>query len=62
MDVLIERAAALQQVDGELAHVDALLASGGSGAAGACPSCRAPHARGAAFCWQCGTALVAEGG
>jgi hypothetical protein len=61
MDVLTERAAALQQLDGELAHLDALLGSEAGAAAGACRSCRAPHARGAAFCWQCGTAL-AEGG
>jgi hypothetical protein len=58
MEVLIERAAALQQTDGELAHLDALLGSGGGGGAGTCESCRAPHGRGAAFCWQCGTALV----
>jgi hypothetical protein len=62
MDVLIERAAALQQVDAELAHLDGLLGSGAGAAAGKCPSCRAPHARGAGFCWQCGTALAAEGG
>ena len=56
-EVLNERAARLQQVDAELAHVDALIQSGGSAAAGSCPSCHAPHARGAAFCWQCGTTL-----
>jgi hypothetical protein len=57
MDVLVARAADLQQVDAELAHVDSLLESGRGGAAGACPSCQAPYARGAAFCWQCGTAF-----
>jgi hypothetical protein len=60
MDALIARAAALQQVDGELAHVDQLLESGRGSAAGSCPSCQAPHARGAAFCWQCGAALEAD--
>jgi hypothetical protein len=57
MDVLLGRAAELQRVDGELAHVDSLLESGRGGAAGACPSCQAPYARGAAFCWQCGAAF-----
>jgi hypothetical protein len=60
MDVLTARAAELQQVDGELAHVDSLLDSGRGADAGACPSCQAPHARGAAFCWQCGTELGAD--
>jgi hypothetical protein len=57
LDVLNERAGRLQQVDAELAHVDALIESGAGAAAGACPSCHAPHARGAAFCWQCGATL-----
>jgi hypothetical protein len=56
-DVLGERAAQLQQIDAELAHVTALIESGAGAAAGACPSCHAPHARGAAFCWQCGEPL-----
>jgi hypothetical protein len=62
MDVLVARASELQQVDGELAHVDSLLESGRGTAAGSCPSCQAPYARGAAFCWQCGTTLAAEAG
>jgi hypothetical protein len=57
LEVLNERAALMQQVDSELAHVDALIESGAGSAAGACPSCHAPHARGAAFCWQCGSNL-----
>jgi hypothetical protein len=56
-EVLNERAARLQQVDAELAYVDALIESGAGSAAGACPECGAPHARGAPFCWQCGTSL-----
>ena len=56
-EVLNERAGRLQQVDAELAHVDALIESGAGTAAGSCPSCLAPHARGAAFCWQCGATL-----
>jgi hypothetical protein len=60
MDVLVARAAELQQVDGELAHVDTLLEAGHGTAAGSCPSCEAPYARGAAFCWQCGSTLAGE--
>jgi predicted amidophosphoribosyltransferase len=26
--------------------------------AGACPSCGAPHSRGALYCWQCGATLM----
>jgi hypothetical protein len=57
LGVLNERAARMQQLDSELAHVDALIESGAGSTAGACPSCHAPHARGAAFCWQCGSSL-----
>jgi hypothetical protein len=57
LDVLNERAGKLQAVDAELAYVDSLIESGAGSAAGACPSCQAPHARGAAFCWQCGVPL-----
>src|SRR2546423_7911237 len=57
LEVLNERAGHLQQVDAELAHVDTLIESGAGAVAGSCPSCHAPHARGAAFCWQCGATL-----
>jgi hypothetical protein len=57
MDVLLARAAELQRVDAELAHVDELLASGHGSAGGVCSHCQAPHARGAAYCWQCGGSL-----
>jgi hypothetical protein len=60
MEVLLARAAALQKVDTELAHVDELLVSGRSAAAGVCSACQATHARGAAFCWQCGASLERE--
>jgi hypothetical protein len=64
LDVLVARATDLQQVDGELAHVDALLDSGCGRSAGTCPHCQAPHSRAAAFCWRCGGALadLAEAG
>jgi hypothetical protein len=57
LDVLVRRAATLQERDAELAEVERLLRSEEQGAAGACPSCSAPHSRGAVYCWQCGTTL-----
>jgi hypothetical protein len=58
LDVLVRRAAALQERDAELAEVERLLALEESASVGACPACAAPHSRGAAFCWQCGGALM----
>lgn len=60
VDVLVQRAAALQEVDSELAEVERLLRMDRHGAAGACSSCRALHSRGAAYCWQCGQPLIAQ--
>jgi hypothetical protein len=59
MDVLTRRAAELQRVDAELGQVERLLRSETTGIAGSCPSCEAPQARGAVFCWQCGRPLIA---
>ena len=59
MDVLIEKAAALQRVDGELAQIEHLASGTDSTVGGRCPSCDAVHARGAAFCSQCATPLDA---
>jgi hypothetical protein len=58
LDVLIRRAALLQERDAELAEVERLLRMEQDGAAGACPSCAAPHSRGALYCWQCGATLM----
>jgi hypothetical protein len=58
LDVLVRRAALLQERDGELAEVERLLRMEDGGVAGSCPQCAAPHSRGAVFCWQCGTALM----
>jgi hypothetical protein len=60
LDVLLRRAAALQQLDAELGEVERLLARQESATTGACPSCGALHGRGAVFCWQCGQPLVAQ--
>jgi hypothetical protein len=58
LDVLMRRAAALQERDAELAEVERMLKLEEDGAAGACPVCAAPHSRGALYCWQCGTGLM----
>jgi hypothetical protein len=60
MDVLVDKAAALQRVDAELAQVEHLLGEGHQSAGGQCPTCGALHARGAAFCSQC-AAVLTEG-
>jgi hypothetical protein len=58
LDVLVRRAAVLQERDGELAEVERLLRLEESASAGGCPDCSAPHSRGAVFCWQCGATLM----
>lgn len=58
LDVLVRRAADLQQVDAELAEVERMLRLDDAGAAGACGRCGALYARGAVFCWQCGNDLM----
>ena len=60
MDVLMRKAAELQQVDTELAAVQHLLESDGGAAGGNCPACGAVYARGAAFCAQCANPLTAQ--
>jgi hypothetical protein len=58
LDVLVRRAAVLQERDAELAEIERLLRLEESASAGACPHCSAPHSRGALFCWQCGATLM----
>jgi hypothetical protein len=58
LDVLVRRAALLQERDAELAEVERLLRMEQGGVAGNCASCAAPHSRGALYCWQCGTVLM----
>jgi hypothetical protein len=58
LDVLVRRAALLQERDAELAEVERLLRMEEDGVAGNCPDCEAPHSRGAVFCWQCGATLM----
>jgi hypothetical protein len=58
LDVLVRRAAVLQERDAELAELERLLRLEESASAGSCPHCGAPHSRGALFCWQCGATLM----
>ncbi len=58
LDVLVRRAAVLQERDAELAEVERLLKLEEDAVAGQCPNCAAPHSRGAVYCWQCGTTLM----
>ena len=58
MDVLKRKVAELQRVDSELGYLERAIKAEESGVAGSCPSCEAPYARGAAFCWRCGHSLV----
>jgi hypothetical protein len=60
LDVLVRRAALLQERDAELAEVERLLRLEDSASVGSCPACAAPHSRGALFCWQCGATLMAR--
>lgn len=57
-DVILLRAAALQDVDAELGEVERILRMEVTGAAGACHTCGAPHSSGAVYCWQCGSTLL----
>jgi hypothetical protein len=58
LDVLVRRAARLQEVDAELGEIERLLKMEDAGASGTCPSCGALHSRGAVYCWQCGASLM----
>lgn len=60
MDVVVRRAARLQEIDAELGEVERLLRLDEAAAAGSCASCGALYAHGAVFCWQCGEPLVAR--
>ena len=60
LDVLTRRAAALQDVDGQLGEVERLLAAGERGISGHCRSCGSDHSRGAVYCWRCGQPLMPE--
>jgi hypothetical protein len=60
VDVIVKRAAQLQDADAELAEVERILALEESSTAGSCANCGAPHSSGAAYCWQCGQPLLQQ--
>jgi hypothetical protein len=60
IDVLVRRAAVLQNADAELSEVERILRLEQSATAGDCVSCGAPHSSGAAYCWQCGQPLLEQ--
>lgn len=57
-DVIVRRAAAMQEVEAELGEVERLLRMERTGVAALCLACGAPHSAGAGFCWQCGASLI----
>jgi hypothetical protein len=60
VEVLVQRAAVLQDADAELGEVERILRLEETGMAGACANCGAPHSGGASFCWQCGQPLLTQ--
>jgi chorismate mutase len=60
VEVLVERAIALQDADAELSEVERIVRSEETGTAGSCSSCSAPHSSGATYCWQCGQPLLEQ--
>lgn len=60
VEVLVRRAAELQNADAELNEVERILRLEETSTAGQCASCGAPHSTGAAYCWQCGQPLMRE--
>lgn len=58
LEVLVRRAAELQEADAELGEVERLLAIEETAVTGSCRSCGAEHSRGAAYCWKCGQPLM----
>ncbi len=60
VEVLVQRAAVLQEADAELAEVERILRLEETSTAGACASCGSPHSSGASYCWQCGQPLLTQ--
>jgi hypothetical protein len=60
VDVLVKRAAVLQDADAELSEVERIVRMEETGSAGSCPRCSAPHSSGATYCWQCGQPLLEQ--
>lgn len=60
VEVLVQKAAILQDVDAELSEVERILRLEETGAAGSCATCGAPHSSGAVYCWQCAQPLLED--
>jgi hypothetical protein len=60
VEVIVKRAAVLQEADAELGEVERILKLEETATAGACGSCGAPHSTGASYCWQCGQPLLLQ--
>ena len=60
VDVIVQRAAVLQDTDAELGEVERILWMDETGTAGTCTTCGAPHSSGAAYCWQCGQPILEQ--
>ena len=60
IDVLVKRAALLQDADSELSEIERILRLEHSATAGVCVSCAAPHSTGASYCWQCGQPILQQ--
>ncbi len=58
LDVLVAKAAELQERDAELGELERVLSLQDNAGAGQCPNCGALRSRGAVYCWQCGHALM----
>jgi hypothetical protein len=60
VDVIVKRAAQLQDADAELSEIERILRLEETSTAGSCGNCGAPHSSGAAYCWQCGQPLLQQ--
>lgn len=60
VDVLVKRAALLQDADSELSEIERILRLEHTATAGLCTSCGAPHSTGASYCWQCGQPILQQ--
>ena len=60
LGLITQRAAALQDVEAQLAEVARILQHETAGTAGTCGSCGAPHSANASFCWQCGQEILRQ--
>ena len=58
LEVLVAKAAELQERDAELGELERVLSLQDNAGAGQCPDCGALRSRGAVYCWQCGHALM----